>query len=461
MPGSSRRQKGNAVDYWPGFVDALSTLLIIIIFLVLVFVLAQYFLNQALSGRDEALSKLTDQIAQLSDMLALEKANSAELQLSLGRLTADLQGATSARDEAIARLAAVMAERDTLTGRLNDANARLAELQGLNQKTAADLEAANRVMQADKATIELQLKDLALLRADIDALRRVRAELEARVGSLSGQVEERDRQLGALRDRSKELEARLATSEERTLLAQRDIAQRDIQLAELLARGETQAGELTREKALSADAKRQVDLLNSQIAALRDQLARIASVLEASEAKSKEQEVQIADLGRRLNAALASKVEELARYRSEFFGKLREVLGERQDVRIVGDRFVFQSEVLFDAGSADLGDAGRSQLASLAATIKQVAPRIPADLNWVLRVDGHTDRVPIRTLQFPSNWELSTARAISVVRFMIDQGVPADRLAATGFGEFQPLDPRDDEAARRRNRRIEFKLTER
>ncbi|MCK6442834.1 peptidoglycan -binding protein [Elstera cyanobacteriorum] len=461
MPGSSRRQRNSPIDYWPGFVDALSTLLIIIIFLVLVFVLAQYYLNQALSGRDEALAKLTDQIAQLSDMLALEKANSAELQLSLGRLTADLQATSSARDDAISRLATVMAERDSLTGRLTEANARLAELQGLNQKTAADLEAANKVMQADKAAIEVQLKELAQLKADIDALQRVRAELEAKVGTLAGQVDEREKQLGALRDRSKELEARLATSEERTQLAQRDIAQRDIQLAELLARSETQTGELSREKAISADAKKQVDLLNAQIAALRDQLARIAAALEASEAKSKEQDVQIVDLGKRLNAALASKVEELARYRSEFFGKLREVLGERQDVRIVGDRFVFQSEVLFDVGSAELGEAGRGQLASLAATIKQVAPRIPADLNWVLRVDGHTDRVPIRTAQFPSNWELSTARAISVVRFMIDQGVPADRLAATGFGEFQPLDPRDDDTARRRNRRIEFKLTER
>jgi chemotaxis protein MotB len=461
MPGNSRRQRSGPVDYWPGFVDALSTLLIVIIFLILVFVLAQYYLNQALSGRDEALAKLTDQIAQLSDMLALEKANSAELQLSLGRLTVDLQSAATARDEAIGRLATVMAERDSLTGRLNDANARLGELQGLNQKSAADLETANRTIQADRATLEVQLKELAQLKADIDTLRRVRTELEAKVAALGAQVDERDKQLGALRDRSKELEARLATAEERTILSQRDIAQRDIQLAELLARGEVQGGELSREKALSAEAKRQVELLNSQMLALRDQLARIAAALEISEAKTKEQDVQIADLGKRLNAALASKVEELARYRSEFFGRLREVLGERQEVRIVGDRFVFQSEVLFDAGSAELGEAGRGQLAGLAAVIKDVAPRIPADLSWVLRVDGHTDRVPIRTAQFPSNWELSTARAISVVKFMIDQGVPADRLAATGFGEFQPLDPRDDEAARRRNRRIEFKLTER
>jgi chemotaxis protein MotB len=159
--------------------------------------------------------------------------------------------------------------------------------------------------------------------------------------------------------------------------------------------------------------------------------------------------------------ALASKVQELARYRSEFFGRLREVLGKRKDVRIVGDRFVFQSEVLFETGSAELGGAGQQQLGQLARALTEIAARIPKDLPWVLRVDGHTDRIPIHTPEFRSNWELSTARAISVVRFLIDQGIPADHLAATGFGEHQPLDPGLSEAALRRNRRIELKLTQR
>ena len=201
--------------------------------------------------------------------------------------------------------------------------------------------------------------------------------------------------------------------------------------------------------------------MNRQIAALRLQLARIAEALEASEAEAKEQQIQIADLGKRLNVALASKVQELARYRSEFFGRLRNVLGDRPDILVVGDRFVFQSEVLFATGSAELGGEGQQQLARLAATLNQIATEIPADINWVLRVDGHTDRRPINTPQYASNWELSTARAISVVRFLIAQDVPPERLAATGFGEFQPLDPRDDEIAYRRNRRIELKLTQR
>ena len=183
--------------------------------------------------------------------------------------------------------------------------------------------------------------------------------------------------------------------------------------------------------------------------------------LEASEKKDKEQQVQIANMGQRLNAALASKVQDLARYRSEFFGRLRQVLGNRRDIQIVGDRFVFQSEVLFASGSDSLAESGKEQLAHLASTLKDIARGIPADINWVLRVDGHTDRVPISTNRFPSNWELSTARAISVVKFLISQGIPPSRFAATGFGEFQPLDERNDEIAYRRNRRIEMKLDQR
>ena len=208
-----------------------------------------------------------------------------------------------------------------------------------------------------------------------------------------------------------------------------------------------------------AAARARVAFLSRQIAALRQTLARLATALEASEAESRAQNVAIVNLGKRLNAALASKVEELSRYRSEFFGKLREVLGDQKNIRIVGDRFVFQSEVLFDSGSAELADLGRQQIERLAATLKDIAKRIPDDVDWVLRVDGHTDRIPIKTVRFPSNWELSTGRAISVVKHLIEVGIPSNRLAATGFGEFQPIDPGSDQNAYRRNRRIELKLT--
>ena len=218
---------------------------------------------------------------------------------------------------------------------------------------------------------------------------------------------------------------------------------------------------LAEEREISESAHTQLALLNRQMVALREQLSRLTASLEAAEAKDKKQKVKIASLGKRLNVALAGKVQELSRYRSEFFGRLREVLGNNPGVRVVGDRFVLQSEVLYDVGSAEIGASGKKQLARLAETLHRISPKIPKDIKWILRVDGHTDKNPISTAKLPSNWELSTARAISVVKFLMSKGIPAERLAATGFGEHQPLDTRDDEIAFRRNRRIELMLTQR
>jgi chemotaxis protein MotB len=352
MAISSRRQRRSSIDIWPGFVDALSQLVMIIVFVLLVFTAGQFYLTDALSGRDAALDEFRRKIAAISAQLAIEQKNSADLRIEITQLSSLLQSSN--------------AERDRLTNRLAELGA-----------------------QADEATAKAR--------------------------------------------HSADLQSRLAT-------AQQELATREQKLGE---------------------AQSTVDLLNQQIAVLRQQLQQIAAALDASEAKSKQQEVQIADLGKRLNAALASKVEELARFRSEFFGRLREVLGDRPDIRIVGDRFVFQSEVLFSLASADLSDDAKRQLLPVANALKDIAAKIPQDINWVLRVDGHTDRRPISTAQFPSNWELSTARAISVVRFFIEQGIPANRLVAAGFGEYQPLDAGTDEIAFRRNRRIELKLTER
>ena len=218
---------------------------------------------------------------------------------------------------------------------------------------------------------------------------------------------------------------------------------------------------LEAEKSISARALAQVDLLNQQIAALRRQLGALEEALQASETKDKDQQTQIAKLGERLNIALAQRVQELTRYRSDFFGRLREILGNRADIRIVGDRFVFQSEVLFDSGQAVLNPEGRTELDQLASALLELERQIPPEIAWVLRVDGHTDVRPIANVQFPSNWALSAARAISVVQYLISKGVSPQHLVAAGFGEYQPLDPAATEDAYRRNRRIELKLTER
>ena len=453
MPGASRRLR-QTPDIWPGFVDALSSLLIIVIFMLMVFTLAQFFLSEILSGRNQALERLNRQVAELAEMLSLERSTTARLREDVTRLTADLEASVATRDRLSSELAEILPQKDALEATLAAMTSERDALQG-------QLEEATKSVAADKEKIEAQLREIAQLNRDVTALRTLRAELEKKVAEAAAALQAKDTELGAVRDRSKELEAKLATAEERTLLAQKEIAAKELTLRELGEQARRVGEDLTAEQRANAQAKQQIEILNRQLLALRQQLARLNAALEASEAKNKEQNVRIESLGKRLNEALATKVAELARYRSEFFGRLREVLGNRQDIRIVGDRFVFQSEVLFPSGSADLNPGGADRIAHLARTLNEISARIPANISWVLRVDGHTDRVPISTGKFPSNWELSSARAIAVVKSLIAQGVPANRLVAAGFGEYQPIDDRSDEIAFRRNRRIEFKLTER
>ncbi len=462
------RNRRQAFDIWPGFVDALSALLIIIIFLLMIFTLAQFFLSEMLSGRNQALERLTRQVAELSEILALERSETAQLRDNVSQLSADLAASVATRERLSSQLAEVLPQKDALESMLAERNAELKSLQtrletvvAEQRTTREELEEALRTVAADKEIIEERLAEIARLNRDITALREVRTALEKRVADLAATVKARDETVTALRDRSKELETRLSTEEERTALAQKEIEAKDLKIRDLSEQAQRIGQELTDEQKIRAETRREVEMLNRQLAALRQQLARLNAALEASEAKVAEQNVQIVNLGKRLNQALASKVAELARYRSEFFGRLREVLGDRQGVRIVGDRFVFQSEVLFPSAAADLNPEGSEKIRQLAATLVEISKRIPDELNWVLRVDGHTDRVPIRNAKFPSNWELSSARAISVVKELITFGVPANRLVAAGFGEFQPLDARTDEIAYRRNRRIEFKLTQR
>ena len=453
MAALARRSRGSP-NIWPGFVDALATLLMVIIFLLTVFMLSQFFLNELLSGRDEALARLERQISELSDLLSLERQASTDLRLSIAQLSDQLQSSTVERDAMSTQLAELAAMRDALAARAEKSEADAA-------RVGAQLEDAFKVISADKEKIKIQLAELESLRRDILALRTVRKDLEAKVGKLAANFQTAERDLTVARDRSKALEARLASEQERTTLAQREIEKRDIRLSELLMRADKSEAALADERELSTAQRARIALLARQIAALQKQLQRISALLEASETKTAKQQVQIADLGRRLNLALAARVEELSKYRSEFFGRLREVLGDHPGIRVVGDRFVFQSEVLFASGSAELNPEGEAQIAQLATTLTEIGKKIPKDINWILRVDGHTDRVPIQTPIFPSNWELSTARAISVVKFLVNHGVPADRLAATGFGEHQPLDPRQNQAGYSRNRRIELKLTQR
>lgn len=406
------RSRQRDINIWPGFVDALATLLMVIIFLLMIFVLAQFFLGQALSGRDQALVKLQSQVSELAELLSLERRNADDLRNNIAQLSGELQISVALRDD-----------MKTTISRLR--------LQG--KETEQKLATVLATAEAGKTKISAQLEELNSLAQDVTALRALREELEAKIAAMAEKLEQSGKTLLAEKEISKSARAKLEQSG-KTLLAEREI---------------------------SKSARAKLALLNQQMAALRQTLAKISQALEVSEKLAADQKIQVSSLGQRLNAALASKVHELSRYRSEFFGRLRELLGGKKGVRIVGDRFVFQSEVLFAKGSADMGEAGKKRLLQLAQTLREISKDIPPDIDWVLRVDGHTDKDPIHTSRFPSNWELSSARAISVVQFLVSQNLPPNRFAAAGFGEFQPLEKRDDEIAKRRNRRIELKFTQR
>jgi chemotaxis protein MotB len=469
--GGSRR----SINIWPGFVDGLATLLLVVIFVLMVFMVAQFFLSIALTGKDEALTRLESEINELADLLALERGANTELRVNVEQLSAELQSSLASRESLSSQLAVLAEERESLANQLaalTDERDRLSALvteeRQERERLSGRLGSSEESLAAARSELQQSQQALAEQQSELDE---ARDRLNAAVARLEIEQQRLDEALAAIAAGKAELEDAYATidadkekieaqlAELAILKSLRDDLAARLQESEGALVGERQA--LAEQRELSEEAQLQVTLLNRQLAALRTQLAQLSEALELSEQKNVEQEVQIADLGKRLNVALASKVQELARYRSEFFGRLREILGNRQDIRIVGDRFVFQSELLFASGSATVADEGRPQLARLASTLKGIAADIPGDLEWVLRVDGHTDRAPINTYAFPSNWELSTARAVSVVKFLIEQGIPAERLAATGFGEFQPLDTGGDEIAYRRNRRIEFKLTER
>jgi chemotaxis protein MotB len=465
-----RRGGSNAegMNPWPGYVDALSTLLMVIIFVLLVFVLAQAFLSVALSGRDQALDRLNRQMTELSDMLSLERGRTSELRLSISEMNRELSTATTARDTLSQQLAALHAdearlrderdalksERDRLSARLADgdlqvqsAQNRAAQLQG----QLADASRRNDATAQDAAAIAVQL---AAARRDLAALQRQAAEFDKTVQADKATIEARLSDLARLADQVK------------ALTALRDDLERQAKDAAVRATTEAQrtaavAAQLADEQRLGETARARIALLNRQVEEMRAQLAAVAAALEASEAAGKVKDAQIVNLGARLNAALAQKVEELQRYRSDFFGKLRAVLANRPGIQEVGDRFVFQSEVLFPVGSADLTLAGREQVEALAATLLDVSREIPPEVNWLLRVDGHADRQPMQGPRFASNWELSSSRATTVVKLLIARGVPANRLAATGFGDNQPLDPADTPEAYAKNRRIEIRLTDR
>ncbi|MDX2447804.1 MAG: peptidoglycan -binding protein [Desulfobacterales bacterium] len=424
MINSGRRAMGSSV--WPGYVDALSALLMVVIFVVLIFTLTQFLLSEILFGKESELVSLHRRMDELVGLLGLEKEQNEGLRTEIASLSG--------------LIADITQEKELLRSRVSE----------LSEQS-----------ELDRVEIKSQLLLMASLQEDIDALRVMRRELEAKVGQLAEALLVKTNELGMLRDRSMSLEARLADEKERTVLAQEIIDQRDIRIQALSALVGEQEAALTDERQLTKSARAELVLLHQQITNLKKQLEEISHALKVAESEKLDQAAELVALGKRLNIILAQRVNLLEQYRSEFFGRLREILGDSPYVRVEGDRFVLQAELLFTSGSADLGQEGKRHLIQIADIFLQLSKKIPDDLNWILRIDGHTDRVPIHTPLFPSNWELSTARAVAVVRFLANNGIPENRMAATGFSKYHPIDTADTLEAYRKNRRIEMKLTAR
>jgi chemotaxis protein MotB len=393
-------------------------------------------MGEAASERDQMLEFLEEQIDRAAGRISGGDETQEALRQRAANLNVELESLSEEREA----LAETVDERAALVTNLEAQVARLTELLAGERRLIGTLETDLGTREAALAEAEADQQALAATLGEREA-----ALANAVEAARSGAID-----LAQERAARRQLETRLAALEAES---ERALADRETQVSSL----ETTLDE--RETALGV-AKGRIALLISQLNQLNSQLTTVESLLDTSESQIQEQQTTIATLGRRLEQALIDQVEELSQYRSEFFGRLRQILGDRPEIRVVGDRFVFQSELLFASGAARLDPAGLDQMRALADSLQEVAARIPPEIDWILRVDGHTDRVPVgASSAFESNWELSTRRAISVVEFLISQGIPPERLAATGFGEYHPLDPRDDEIAYRRNRRIEFKLT--
>ncbi|MBO9411043.1 MULTISPECIES: peptidoglycan -binding protein [unclassified Ruegeria] len=544
---------------WPGFVDAITGLLMVLTFVLTIFMVVQFVLRETISGQEDELSALSGEVAALANALGLEERENSRLEARLGALNSTLSQVEGELVDAQLRLTNFEDQVAALLADQERARGAIASLESERETLLTEQEALNLALAQSRSEIDAQAEAARLAAARREALEALVADLEQSGTAQEALISELEDQLSAeetarlaeaaaaenLRNRLQDADAELTAmtlaleaqrkeaEDTLTLLAAAQAAKAELERqfgelnteeleaqleAALAARtqAQTEAQEqrtlaeeraallavareaISAEQAVSEKAQRQTALLNQQMAALRNQLGGLQALLDDYEERNAAADIRIQTLGQDLNAALAraaseerrrrlleeaervrleaeaeklsgqneelaAQAEDLQRYRSEFFGRLRDVLGDQEGVRIEGDRFVFSSEVLFDTGSAVLSPAGQLEVAKVANILRTVAAEIPEGLNWVIRVDGHTDNVPLAgSGRYRDNWELSQGRALSVVLYMVEAlGIPPNRLAANGFGEFQPVNPADTPEARAQNRRIELKLTER
>ena len=448
--------RGRPSDFtWPGFVDALASLLMVLVFVLMVFVIIQANLSFRISGQDSRITALQNELLELGSLLNMERETNLQLSSELSNAQLKVTSLEGDNEQLSSQLASLQTE---LSDRGDEIIAQQADISALSSQIFEledNLESARSL--ADERSDEIEALILRLT-ASAEAF----AEQS---DAFNNQAIELQQSITLAKDREERisiLDSKIENLNAKNTLTQEELSekQRLLLIAEqaLLK----QAEELKSANNASNEAKAEIDKLLASTTALRLEIQKLSNLLADKERQSINDKIAIADLGKKLNSALATRVQDLQKFRSEFFGQLREVLKNRSEVRVVGDRFIFQSEVLFATGQANISDSGKEQLAEIASALREIEEVIPKDIPWVLQIEGHTDSDPIADNPFfKDNWDLSTERALSVVRFLRSEGIPANRLAAAGYGEFQPIDTQNSEAAKQRNRRIELKLTQR
>ena len=448
--------RGRPSDFtWPGFVDALASLLMVFVFVLMVFVIIQANLSFRISGQDSRITALQNGLLELGSLLNMERETNLQLSSELSNAQLKVTSLEGDNEQLLSQLASLQTE---LSDREDEIIAQQADISALSSQIFEledNIESARSL--ADERSDEIEALILRLT-ASAEAF----AEQS---DAFNNQAIELQQSITLAKDREERisiLDSKIENLNAKNTLTQEELSekQRLLLIAEqaLLKKAE----ELQSANNASNEAKAEIDKLLASTTALRLEIQKLSNLLADKERQSINDKIAIADLGKKLNSALATRVQDLQKFRSEFFGQLREVLKNRSEVRVVGDRFIFQSEVLFATGQANISDAGKEQLAEIASALREIEEVIPKDIPWVLQIEGHTDSDPIADNPFfKDNWDLSTERALSVVRFLRSEGIPANRLAAAGYGEFQPIDTQNSEAAKQRNRRIELKLTQR
>ena len=535
---SLRNRLADTTNIWPGFVDVLATLLIVIIFVLMVFTVSQIYLSDAISGRDKALQDLRSQINELSKILVIETKDKEEALSTLSETEKELEDtqlnlqseqllseqlqtdvakkrselfvqeqniiALSEQISSLLKELRIVAnaletyegqeiallETEGLGERINKALAtRIDQLKLLNEKLEQSEKSLNeKILELDLVNQKLNDNEVALqdqifqyqqltndlleindslglkdatLKEQLDAIRFKNEEL----ARLNKDLIQKDSTIFNLRGKISELNNILSLSEEKQVEQEVQLSNLKNQILSIeedsKIKEETSLKEIEKMQVQAEQTLQQINLLSNEIDILKNEISILNSALEANEIDILAKDLEIEVLGEKLNKALTSKVFELQKYRSEFFGKLQAILGDREDIKIVGDRFIFETELLFDSASADLQESGKEKLSEIGLTLKETTVDIPSEIDWIIMVEGHTDKRPINTFKFPSNWELSTARANSVLKLLLDIGFAPDRLAAAGYGEFYPISNGDTDSDYQQNRRIELKLTSR